>query len=382
MISWNETNSIIYNNINTSYSLPKIKIAGFDLDHTIIRPNNSRIHPKNEDDFEYVSDKLTTKLIELHKNGFIILIFSNQDKLNSKLEKKKIVLHRINRLYEEIFLKNNIPVQFYISILDDYCRKPNIGMMEFFLKLNNINLDISNSFYVGDAAGRTSCSKFKKDFSCSDRMFALNNNIEFMTPEKFYFGSDLRNFELKQVSKKCFIPEDFDNKLIKEHINFDYIQQYNYIMLVGPPASGKTTFANLIKHQYNYEIISNDITPNTKKNIKMLEEFSKNKTKIIIDNTFSRKKSRLLYLNSIKKINPTSKILCIQMEIDKLQSLFLNNFRCKISQSKKISNIAIHSYFKYYENITLDEGFTEIIKIPFIPKFNNTKYRILFNQYF
>ena len=49
-------------------------------------------------------------------------------------------------------------------------------MMDFFLELHNIKLD-KKSFYVGDAAGRIADKENKKDFACSDRMFALNCKI-------------------------------------------------------------------------------------------------------------------------------------------------------------------------------------------------------------
>ncbi|MES1902862.1 MAG: hypothetical protein MHPSP_002062, partial [Paramarteilia canceri] len=42
------------------------------------------------------------------------------------------------------------------------------------------NIDMKNSFYVGDAAGR------KKDFACSDLLFAQNLAIKFHTPEEYF----------------------------------------------------------------------------------------------------------------------------------------------------------------------------------------------------
>lgn len=44
------------------------------------------------------------------------------------------------------------------------------------------------SFYVGDAAGRPAEGKKKKDFSKSDRLFALNASLNFFTPEEHFLG--------------------------------------------------------------------------------------------------------------------------------------------------------------------------------------------------
>ena len=59
-------------------------------------------------------------------------------------------------------------------------------MLNFFIEKTNIKLDYKNSFYVGDAAGRLKTKTNKKDFACSDRMFALNANLKFYTPEEFF----------------------------------------------------------------------------------------------------------------------------------------------------------------------------------------------------
>ena len=54
------------NNKSILYFLPNKllgnKIASFDLDHTLIRPNNNRVHPKNIDDFELVFENVVDKL--------------------------------------------------------------------------------------------------------------------------------------------------------------------------------------------------------------------------------------------------------------------------------------------------------------------------------
>lgn len=57
-------------------------------------------------------------------------------------------------------------------------RKPLTGMWDYIVADNDsaVVVDISDSFYVGDAAGRPANWQpgKKKDFACSDRLFALN----------------------------------------------------------------------------------------------------------------------------------------------------------------------------------------------------------------
>lgn len=57
-------------------------------------------------------------------------------------------------------------------------RKPSPGMWDHLTLRDNegISVDLSDSLYVGDAAGRVLGWQpgKKKDFACSDRLFALN----------------------------------------------------------------------------------------------------------------------------------------------------------------------------------------------------------------
>lgn len=54
-----------------------------------------------------------------------------------------------------------------------------------------VEIDLAESMYIGDAAGRPVRGKIKKDFSFSDRLFALNIGLKFFTPEEHFLGGYL-----------------------------------------------------------------------------------------------------------------------------------------------------------------------------------------------
>lgn len=74
----------------------------------------------------------------------------------------------------------------------DQYRKPSLGMWDYFCK-NLLGEDIKTvdkkkSFYCGDAAGRPKTATRKKDFSDTDRKFAINIGIGFKTPDELFLN--------------------------------------------------------------------------------------------------------------------------------------------------------------------------------------------------
>lgn len=369
-----ETDNLIYK-LKLNDVKKNIKIASFDLDHTLIRPQNKKTFAKSVDDFELVFPNVIEKLNELKNNNYTIIVFSNQSELNTKLDKKKLVLGRINKLYE-LFPDFSI----LLSIKNDYCRKPNIGMLDFIkteLQKNKITIDINNSFYVGDAAGRIKKGKLKKDFSTSDRYFALNSKLKFFTPEQYFLGKDERelnnNYILENLPKKLFTNNKNNKEIIKN------ITKYNIIILLGSPASGKSYFSTKLK---DYNIISQDnLNTKTRTFNELKKVLNKNiNSKIVLDNTNGKLTYRKTFTDYLNKKDLS--YCLVKINVDKNQSFVLNNYRCKILKAQRLPDVVIHSYFKNYDEPTIEEGYKEIFEIDFVPDFKNKNEEELFYQYF
>ena len=240
------------------------------------------------------------------------------------------------------------------STQKDKFRKPNKFMWDFLIDNLKIDLDIENSFYVGDAAGRIKNwkPKMKRDFSCSDRKFAHNIGIKFFTPEEY------------------FLKEEKTNKYLIDGFN---PFQYNYskttkisvpkenelILMVGLPASGKSTIAKRFFKDYVY--INMDILKTKSKCLKLAKESIKNNKSIVIDNTNIDKKTRKEYIDIAKESNYL--VRSIVMDVDKEFALHLNNIRSIIKGIKPVPKIAYNVLLKKYQIPTKDEGIDKIKNI-------------------
>lgn len=378
-----QTQNIFYK-INPSLNGKKCKIAFFDLDHTLIKPLQGRVHSKSPEDVTLWHPSIPEKLIELYQNKYKLVIISNQSNLLEDETKMKIFKGKIEFLKKNLFFEK---FNLLASTKKDHCRKPNLGFIEFLQQKTNIKLDLENSFMVGDAGGRIAIKKVligqqtskKKDFACSDRMWAANLGIKFMTPEEFFLGEPERKFVMERKAHTLFSTEESDRKKLDKVL--EKIKKYSVIMLHAPPAAGKSTLSKLLELD-GYQIINQDTLGTKGKCVSLMKKLLEKDSyqKIVLDNT----NSKLAYRNSFTNYLNSKEIkyCLVSIDVSKEQCFFLNNFRCKLEKKERLSDIVIHSYFKYQEEPQVTEGFDKIFKVPFVPEFNSMDDITLFNQYY
>jgi len=150
---------------NLNNAVHREKMAAFDYDWTLVRPNGGRTFPSNIDDWKWLYPGIPEKIRGYYEDGFMIVIFTNQ----SKIWKHKQI--------QEVAKILDIPV--FIVIATEKCDyKPNPILFNVLVGNNKINKE--KSFFVGDALGRSS------DFSDSDKVFAENIGIPCYSPEETF----------------------------------------------------------------------------------------------------------------------------------------------------------------------------------------------------
>jgi len=326
----------------------KNKMACFDLDNTLIQTKSGKTFPVDiEMDWKF-NKNVKEKLKEYYENNFCIIIISNQKGLKTK---QQITMWR-NKLIE-IEKQLGIPIMVYGSIDMNIYRKPNIGIWDI---LKKSNVDMTESFYCGDAMGRDS------DFSDTDIKFAINCGLRFIAPETIFL-----NMTIKLPTKFDYF--DFNN-FEKKPNNITYTKDKDLIIFVGYPGSGKSTFINnyLVKNNYSY--ISLDELKTQAKCIILLKKYMTENLKIAIDMTNPTRETRMKYIEIANTYDYN--VRCFKMTTTFYHALHNNMYRYLYMNSKFVPMIAYHIYNKKYEEPDMSEGYYEIKDInPEIPDKTN-----------
>jgi DNA 3'-phosphatase len=151
-------------NPQTDLSQGSVKIAGFDYDDTLVPRKNTN---------GTTSDLLLEKLIQLHKDNYLLVIFTNESLERYTKSSDKVLSKKLRKLEELIvqLKEHNCPIEIYVATKKDSYRKPDTGAFKVFSE--GLVID-SNSFYVGDAGGS------RGDYSDTDIKFAENNSLKFI----------------------------------------------------------------------------------------------------------------------------------------------------------------------------------------------------------
>ncbi|CAJ1066155.1 bifunctional polynucleotide phosphatase/kinase [Xyrichtys novacula] len=356
------------------------KIAGFDIDGCIITTKSGKVFPTTPDDWRILFPEIQPKLASLLKNGYKVVFFTNQmgiakGKLRPEVFKSKV---------EDILTTLKLPVQVFVATGPGIYRKPVMGMWNHLCEKANdgVTVDKAQSLFVGDAAGRPenwAPGKKKKDFSCSDRLFALNIGLQFYTPEEYFLGWKsapyrLPSFDPRKVdsSARLYDPPSASLTSSKTEV----------IVAVGFPASGKSTFFHTHIIPKGYVYVNRDTLGSWQHCVSACERALKEGKSVAVDNTNPDPESRKRYLDVAKAAGVPCR--CFNFSASLEEAKHNNRFReMAPSDTKhaKVSDMVFHSYKKHFVAPSLSEGFSEILQIHFVPNFKDSQSETLFRQF-
>lgn len=356
------------------------KAAIFDLDYTLICTNSGKKFAKDAEDWKWLFPCIPSKLRDLrHKDGYQIVIVSNQMGLKGKPTKES----QFKTKCEAIFRVLSVPVVVVVATDKDKYRKPLLGMWELLSESLGLKLVPEECLYVGDAAGRPdgwSIGK-KKDFSCSDRRFAANVGMKFSTPEEFFLAQSLAPFSWGNFDPRELLNSPPSLLEPKSTQIVDSSSTNEVVVFVGCPASGKSSFY----HQQmakSHDSVNRDQLGTWQKCVNACEAAVRRGRSVVIDNTNPDVESRKRYLDIAKKLGVPSR--CFVFTTSHSHAMHNNKFReltNKDPKYKPVPELAFNMFKSRFVEPTLAEGFTEIVKVQFVPHFSSEADRKLYSMF-
>ncbi|NP_001108303.1 polynucleotide kinase 3'-phosphatase [Xenopus laevis] len=295
--SWEEHGKLLL--FNKKGIQASSKIAGFDIDGTIITTKSGRVFPLNADDWKILYPEVPRKLKELLANGYKVIFITNQMGISRGKLQPEVFKAKVEAILDHL----GIPVQVFVATGMGIYRKPVTGMWDHLCEKANDGIEVKKEdcLYVGDAAGRPANwapDRKKKDFSCSDRLFALNIGIKFFTPEEFFLGWKKAAFNFPVFDPRNVNPS---GQLYEPPSASLVSPSPEVVVAVGFPGAGKSTFfkEHLVPKGYDYA--NRDTLGSWQKCVAACEDALKKGKRIVIDNTNPDLESRSRYIDCARK---------------------------------------------------------------------------------
>lgn len=345
------------------------KVVAVDMDDTIVTPKSKAKFAAGRADWRWLFDEVKPKLIELNKDGWNIVIFTNQAGVEKGKTRIDDITGKILDLSEEL----GFPLQACVATATNHWRKPHTSMWDFFVKTmrSGAAVDMKESVFVGDAAGRPAGWKAgaKKDFSCTDRAFAHNIGLKFLTPDEYFKGEKEVPFKWGGIDPVEVLAE-YKKKMPKQLPKYAKDEQ-ELIIMVGQPASGKSTFSNRFLVPHGYVRVNRDTLKTPAKCLAMVEKALSEGKSAVVDNTNPDPKSRAPYLAAAKKHKVP--VRCFVMKTPRELAEHMNLFRERQSNGT-VRRIPDVGYAVFHKNFALpgkSEGYSEVVEIDFMPQFDD-----------
>ncbi|KXS17415.1 PNK3P-domain-containing protein [Gonapodya prolifera JEL478] len=351
-------------------------LAAFDIDSTLITTRSGNVFAKDAADWKFLDPSgksVSRALRRCAEAGCRIAFFTNQSGFAAKKgakgeEKEEDFKGKVTQVARSL----KVPLLLFVSSGDDEYRKPRPGMFEFMEReFGPVNLE--ESFFVGDAAGRAAGWKAgrKKDFSDSDRKFAGNVGIRFYTPEEFFADEAAAPFEMKGFDPSTYVPPA--NVYTPVHLPLVAPDKARpeIVLFVGSPGCGKSSFAKMWFEPAGYTIVNQD----TLKSVSACMTHARNallsSRSVVIDATNRNVTTRAQWFDFANKgplAGKVKQVRCVHFTAPKDMCRHNGALRAVLGERKQLADLVYNSFWSQLEEPTKEEGFEAVLKVGFTPE--------------
>ncbi|KAF8243977.1 PNK3P-domain-containing protein [Wilcoxina mikolae CBS 423.85] len=340
----------------------RTKIAGFDLDGTLITTQSGNKFAKTEADWKWWDECVPETLRQLYSEGYQVIIFTNQNGVKAP-KKNHANLKTFKLKVASILDELDIPLTLYAATEKDKFRKPRVGMWEemlddYDLDVHGVNL--KDSYLVGDAAGR------KGDFSDSDRHWAMNVGIGFHTPEEFFLHQPAKEMSHRFNPSRYLDMDGVATKATDPLFKTSGVQEI--VIFVGSPGAGKSTFYRRYLEPLGYERVNQDTLKTRDKCVRVARDFLSQAKSVAIDNTNPDVATRAIWTSLAKEQGVPIRCIYFTSPAELCQhNDAVRAFGGELVNPEKrtiLPGIAFSSYASRFSKPNEDEGF-EVMEVDF-----------------
>ncbi|XP_032939963.1 bifunctional polynucleotide phosphatase/kinase isoform X2 [Catharus ustulatus] len=343
------------------------KIAGFDLDGTLITTRSGKVFPTSPDDWRILYPEIPKRLKQLQDEGYKLVVFTNQLGISRGRQRPEVFQAKVEAVAQQL----GVALQVLVATGPGIYRKPVLGMWDHLCEKANgdVTVSVPDSFYVGDAAGRPpnwAPGRKKKDFSCSDRAFALNAGLRFLTPEEEFLGWAPAPFDLPAFDPRSLVtnvpPEVPKAELVSD--------KAEVLLTVGFPGAGKSTFVKRHLVPAGYEYVNRDTLGSWQRCVTACSAALARGRPVVVDNTNPDPESRQRFVSCARSAAVPCRCLLFTASLEQAR----HNCRFRdMTQSGHVpvTDAVLFSYKKSFVPPSLSEGFSQILQIPFVPHFGD-----------
>ncbi|CAN9290731.1 unnamed protein product [Alternaria alternata] len=370
----------------------KRRVAAFDFDSTLITTASGKTFSRDASDWKWWDSSVPGRLKELHADGFLVAIISNQGGISLRPDPKTVKsdqkrLADFKTKVTAVFNQLDFPISIYAATRRDQYRKPRTGMWNELLEDYDIenaeSVDLENSVFVGDAGGREAVAGGVKDHSCVDRDFAANLGIPFHTPEEYFRHEDPRPF-VRAFEPMAYMQERAEGSTTALN-TFTPPVTPEIVMFCGSPGSGKSSFYWKHLQPFGYGRVNQDILKTREKCVKAATALIIEGTSVAIDNTNADPETRAVWITLAQKLKVP--IRCVLFTATPKLCEHNDTFRAlnigpeTNRESRTIlPHAAFSGFASRYREPKLSEGFVDIIKTNF--QFEGSEeQRLLWSKY-
>lgn len=329
---------------------PPARTFLFDLDHTLVATQSGRVHPKDRQDWKWWHDSVPDRLRALAGEPRTLLVVVTNQSGAAEEPRRALLLGRM----EDVCRALGVPLCVLVATADGAARKPRTGAWEFFTR--SVVAHALPHLFVGDAAGRAAgwAPGKKKDFSDTDRKCAVNLGCPFKTPEEFFLGAapaalpPLPNWGAwldGQPALACSM-QDAGARGGQE-----------VVVLVGRPASGKSSLAARVFAPAGYTVVSRDELGTAPRVLKAVRAALDAGRAVVVDNTNPTVAARKPFVDAAAAAGVP--VRAVVVDTDPAVAAHLNAFRAATT-GKHVPRVAINTYASKYAPPGTGEGFAAV----------------------